>query len=72
MCDVYVCVCVCVCVCVICMCVCVIMQENRKINFVKYGKPNGHSAMAACVGKPAAIAARMLLSGSYSRYACEN
>ncbi|XP_065355629.1 alpha-aminoadipic semialdehyde synthase, mitochondrial [Calliphora vicina] len=37
--------------------------EERGINFVVYGQPNGHSAMAMTVGKPAAIAAKMILDG---------
>ncbi|KAI8129993.1 mitochondrial, Alpha-aminoadipic semialdehyde synthase [Lucilia cuprina] len=37
--------------------------EERGINFVVYGQPHGHSAMAMTVGKPAAIAAKMILDG---------
>lgn len=39
-------------------------REERGINFVAYGQPNGHSAMAMTVGTPAAIAAKMILDGS--------
>ncbi|XP_055919491.1 alpha-aminoadipic semialdehyde synthase, mitochondrial [Eupeodes corollae] len=38
-------------------------REERGINFVAYGQPNGHSAMAMTVGTPAAIAAKMILDG---------
>lgn len=38
-------------------------REERGINFVAYGQPGGHSAMAQTVGKPAAIAAKMILDG---------
>ncbi|XP_075154034.1 lysine ketoglutarate reductase/saccharopine dehydrogenase [Haematobia irritans] len=38
-------------------------REERGINFVVYGQPNGHSAMAMTVGKPAAIATKMVLDG---------
>ncbi|XP_055375686.1 alpha-aminoadipic semialdehyde synthase, mitochondrial [Condylostylus longicornis] len=38
-------------------------REERGINFVVYGQPNGHSAMALTVGQPAAIAAKMILDG---------
>ncbi|XP_033150839.1 alpha-aminoadipic semialdehyde synthase, mitochondrial [Drosophila busckii] len=38
-------------------------REERGINFVVYGQPQGHSAMAMTVGKPAAIAAKMILDG---------
>ncbi|XP_011207613.2 alpha-aminoadipic semialdehyde synthase, mitochondrial [Bactrocera dorsalis] len=38
-------------------------REERGINFVVYGEPGGHSAMAQTVGKPAAIAAKMILDG---------
>ncbi|XP_037960737.1 alpha-aminoadipic semialdehyde synthase, mitochondrial [Teleopsis dalmanni] len=38
-------------------------HEQRGINFVVYGQPEGHSAMAITVGKPAAIAAKMILDG---------
>lgn len=38
-------------------------REERGINFVAYGEPHGHSAMAVTVGTPAAIAAKMILDG---------
>lgn len=38
-------------------------REERGINFVVYGQPQGHSAMAMTVGKPAAIATKMILDG---------
>ncbi|CAG7785880.1 unnamed protein product, partial [Allacma fusca] len=38
-------------------------REFRGINLVAYGEPNGYSAMAKCVGYPAAIAAKMVLDG---------
>lgn len=38
-------------------------REERGINFVVYGQPNGHSAMALTVGQPAAIATKMILDG---------
>lgn len=37
--------------------------ELKHISLVVYGDPNGFSAMAKCVGYPAAIAAKMLLEG---------
>lgn len=37
--------------------------ENRFINLVVYGEPNGPSAMAKTVGYPAAIASKMILEG---------
>lgn len=40
-------------------------REERGINFVVYGQPGGHSAMAQTVGKPAAIAAKMILDGEW-------
>ncbi|XP_057185055.1 alpha-aminoadipic semialdehyde synthase, mitochondrial isoform X1 [Triplophysa rosa] len=40
--------------------------ETKHISFVVYGEPNGFSAMAKTVGYPAAIAARMVLSGELS------
>lgn len=40
-------------------------REERGINFVVYGQPQGHSAMAMTVGKPAAIAAKMILDGEF-------
>lgn len=42
-------------------------REERGINFVVYGQPQGHSAMAMTVGKPAAIAAKMILDGKLSK-----
>lgn len=39
-------------------------REERGINFVAYGEPHGHSAMAVTVGTPAAIAAKMILDGN--------
>lgn len=38
-------------------------REEKGVNFVVYGKPGGHSAMALTVGYPAAIATKMLLDG---------
>ncbi|KAI1292843.1 Alpha-aminoadipic semialdehyde synthase, mitochondrial [Halotydeus destructor] len=38
-------------------------KEERQINFVVYGDHEGYSAMAKCVGFPAAIAAKMVLEG---------
>jgi len=43
-------------------------REERGINFVVYGQPQGHSAMAMTVGKPAAIAAKMILDGGFPYY----
>ena len=40
-------------------------EETRHVNFVIYGTPNKYSAMAATVGFPTAIAAKMVLEGSY-------
>ncbi|KAL5278904.1 AASS family protein [Megaselia abdita] len=42
-------------------------REERGINFVAYGQPNGHSAMAMTVGTPAAIAAKMILDGEIQK-----
>uniref|UniRef100_T1KWK0 Saccharopine dehydrogenase-like C-terminal domain-containing protein n=3 Tax=Tetranychus urticae TaxID=32264 RepID=T1KWK0_TETUR len=41
--------------------------ENRYINLVVYGEPNGPSAMARCVGYPAAIASKMILEGEIQK-----
>ena len=38
-------------------------RENRGINFVCFGEPNGYTAMAKTVAYPAAIAAKMVLDG---------
>ncbi|XP_054153876.1 alpha-aminoadipic semialdehyde synthase, mitochondrial-like [Oppia nitens] len=38
-------------------------KEQKNINFVVYGDPNGYSAMAKTVGYPAGIAAKMVLNG---------
>ncbi len=38
-------------------------MEKRHIDFTMYGAPNGFSAMAQTVGKPTAIAAKMILNG---------
>ena len=38
-------------------------QEQRWIDLVEYGNPNGYTAMARCVGLPTAIAARLILDG---------
>lgn len=38
-------------------------EEQRHIDFVVYGDPKGYSAMAATVGFPTGIAARMVLEG---------
>ena len=40
-------------------------QETVHVNFVIYGNPTGYSAMAATVGYPTAIAAKMVLEGRY-------
>lgn len=37
--------------------------EERNIDLVVYGDPDGNSAMAKCVGYPTAIAAKMILEG---------
>lgn len=39
--------------------------ETKHISLVVYGDPNGFSAMAKTVGYPAAIAARMVLDGTW-------
>lgn len=41
--------------------------ETKHISLVVYGEPSGFSAMAKTVGYPAAIAARMLLTGKCSQ-----
>lgn len=38
-------------------------REQRGINLVQYGRPNGFSAMAQTVGYPCAIATKMVLDG---------
>ncbi|KAM7438042.1 hypothetical protein ABFA07_012446 [Porites harrisoni] len=38
-------------------------QENRRIDMICHGEPNGHSAMARTVGLPVAIATKMMLDG---------
>lgn len=38
-------------------------RENRGINLVLYGEPQGYSAMARTVGYPTAIAVKMILDG---------
>ncbi|XP_027057225.1 alpha-aminoadipic semialdehyde synthase, mitochondrial-like isoform X1 [Pocillopora damicornis] len=38
-------------------------QQNRRIDMICYGDPNGHSAMARTVGLPVAIATKMVLDG---------
>lgn len=38
-------------------------EETIHVNFVIYGNPTGYSAMAATVGYPTAIAAKMVLEG---------
>lgn len=38
-------------------------REEKGVDFVVYGKPAGHSAMALTVGYPAAIATKMILDG---------
>lgn len=38
-------------------------QENRRIDMICYGDPDGHSAMARTVGLPVAIATKMMLDG---------
>lgn len=42
-------------------------RENRGINLVCYGDPNGYSAMAKTVGFPCAIATRMVLDKEIQR-----
>jgi lysine-ketoglutarate reductase/saccharopine dehydrogenase len=42
-------------------------KENRSINLVVYGEAGGYSAMAKCVGYPAAIATKMVLEGEIQR-----
>lgn len=42
-------------------------QEEREINLVVYGDPNGYTAMAKCVGYPLGIAAKMLLDGEVQK-----
>ena len=42
-------------------------QEERQINLVVYGDPNGYTAMAKCVGYPLGIATRMILDGEVQR-----
>jgi alpha-aminoadipic semialdehyde synthase len=41
-------------------------EETFHVDFVIYGNPNGYSAMAATVGYPTAIAAKMVLEGVYA------
>jgi saccharopine dehydrogenase-like NADP-dependent oxidoreductase len=38
-------------------------EETFHVDFVIYGRPKGYSAMAATVGYPTAIAAKMVLEG---------
>ena len=38
-------------------------EESRHINLVVYGDPNKYTAMAATVGFPTGIAAKMVLEG---------
>lgn len=38
-------------------------QQNRRIDMICHGDPNGHSAMARTVGLPVAIATKMVLDG---------
>ncbi|CAI8015134.1 Alpha-aminoadipic semialdehyde synthase, mitochondrial, partial [Geodia barretti] len=38
-------------------------KEQRWIDLVEYGNPDGYTAMARCVGLPTAIAARLILDG---------
>ena len=40
-------------------------EEVRHIDLVVYGDPKGYSAMAATVGYPTAISAKMILEGEY-------
>jgi len=40
-------------------------EEMLHVNFVIYGDPAKYSAMAATVGYPTAIAAKMVLEGTY-------
>lgn len=42
-------------------------MENRCIDLVCYGNPDGYSAMAKTVGYPAGIAAKMVLEGEIQR-----
>ena len=49
------------------LCVCW-SQEQRWIDLVEYGNPDGYTAMARCVGLPTAIAARLILDGEPPHY----
>ena len=40
-------------------------EEMEHVDFVIYGNPQKYSAMAATVGFPAAIAAKMVLEGNH-------
>lgn len=42
-------------------------RETRHIDLTHYGVPHGFSAMAQCVGKPAGIAAKMILTGEIKK-----
>ena len=39
--------------------------ETRHIDLSMYGAPHGFTAMAQTVGKPAAIASKMILTGKF-------
>lgn len=43
-------------------------QQNRRIDMICYGDPNGHSAMARTVGLPVAIATKMVLDGEWLNF----
>ena len=42
-------------------------QERQTSTMVAYGDPSGYSAMAKTVGLPAAIAAEMILNGTFDK-----
>lgn len=43
-------------------------EETRHIDFVVYGDPKGYTAMAATVGFPTGIAAKMIIDGWHVQY----
>ena len=46
------------------LCICT-QVETRHIDLSMYGAPHGFTAMAQTVGKPAAIASKMILNGVF-------
>ena len=43
-------------------------EETRHVDFIVYGDPNKYSAMAATVGIPTGIAAKMILDGRWGGF----